>query len=87
MCLAQQKAKLAAFAKECGCVTFEFENVPLATAEHPFVRNWAKVLPVKLAPAPGSVCLIRLRRRNPIGAVVTFSRVLEDAMSEYRAMR
>ncbi|MFT3817782.1 MAG: LysR family transcriptional regulator [Rubrivivax sp.] len=61
--------------------------VPQATAEHSLVRGWAKALPVPLAPAPGSVCLIRLKRRNPIGAVSTFCRLLEEGIGEYRAGR
>lgn len=59
--------------------------VPQATAQHSLVRDWAKVLPLRLAPAPGAVCLIRLARRHPIGAVLTFCRQVEKTLDDYRA--
>jgi len=59
--------------------------VPQATAQHSIVRDWAKVLPLKLAPAPGAVCLVRLAKRNPIGAVMTFCRLVEETTHDYRS--
>lgn len=61
--------------------------VPRATAQQSLVRDWAKMLPVSLVPPPGRLCLIRLARRNPIGAVSTFLRLVHETLGEFNAAR
>jgi DNA-binding transcriptional LysR family regulator len=61
--------------------TGEFVTVlPQSIAAQSLVRSWIKVLPAPLAAPPGSIALLRLRRRKPSGATETIWQATRDVV-------
>jgi DNA-binding transcriptional LysR family regulator len=61
--------------------TGEFVTVlPRSIAGQSLVRSWIKVLPVQLAAPPGTIALLRLKRRKPSGATESVWRATVDAV-------
>jgi 5-(carboxyamino)imidazole ribonucleotide synthase len=58
------EAKLAAFAKECGCVTFEFENVPAET-----LRIVARSTEVQPGPRAAEVAQDRIAEKRFLSSI------------------
>ncbi len=62
--------------------TGEFVTVlPQSIAAQSLVRPWIKVLPVQLPAPPGTIALLRLKRRKPSGATQTVWQATRDVVS------
>jgi DNA-binding transcriptional LysR family regulator len=61
--------------------TGEFVTVlPRSIAAQPLVRTWIKLLPVELPAPPGTIALLKLKRRKPSGAAQTVWQITRDVV-------